>query len=361
MVLAGMGHIRAAQSIREAFSRISPEIQTDLIDPLEFVNSPFREFFNEFYLWMASHLPRVWGFFYDDKIFFSSNISPFRIWIKNKYAKSIERIFERSSYGLIISTHPFAASGVSVLKKRGILNIPLISVATDFDVHPIGITGQVDLFVVPSEYQKDFLLRKKLPGKIEIAGIPIHPKFSVPKNRDFLRKKFGIKNETTILILSGGFGIGPLEKMVECFLPTKYQLIVVAGKSLELKEKLLFLKKDFGERLHIFGFVDNMDEIMALADLVITKPGGLTTSEALASGLPIVIFRPIPGQESKNVEVLLNSNSAVLVKKLRDIAKVVEQIVSDKVKFRKMKEAVKRLARPNASEQIVRIALKFLN
>ncbi|MFH1860037.1 MAG: hypothetical protein ABH870_03355, partial [bacterium] len=211
-VLAGMGHVQAANAICEGLQRVSPESVVWLKDPLE--EEPKKQrFINMFYVFMARHMPYLWGYFYNSRLI-SGAYSPIRWYITKRYAALIAQNIKKFQPDVIVSTHPFLAAAVGVLKKRDGkgLNIPLISVATDFHVHLFGVNKHVDTFVVPCEEMAGYLKGQGISSeRIVVEGIPVSLRFSSQTDVNMAKESLGFdRDKPIVLILSGGFGIGPV-------------------------------------------------------------------------------------------------------------------------------------------------------
>ncbi|MDI6780746.1 MAG: glycosyltransferase [bacterium] len=366
-VLAGMGHVRAAEAICEGIRHVSPESTVWLKDPLE--EEPKKQrFINNIYVFMARHMPHLWGFFYNSRLI-SGAYSPIRWYITKKYAALIAQNIKEFQPEVIVSTHPFLAAAVGTLKKHAQhsstgkgekgLNIPLISVATDFHVHSFGINKQVDIFVVPCEEMAVHLKKKGVPAeKIAVKGIPVNLKFFVPIEADAVKEQkeqLGFdKDKPIILILFGGFGIGPVLDLLEAFRDVKksFQLAIIIGKDKKLKEKAKAITQNFNCRVRVFGFIDNMQEFMSIADILITKPGGMSVSEALVKRIPLCLMQAIKGQEEWNARVLVAAGAAVYPKHTTDIPETVCKLLTDKEKYSSMKKAAEMLEKMNCTENI---------
>lgn len=364
-VLAGMGHIRAAEAICEGVRRVSPESMVWLKDPLE-EEPKKQQFINDIYVFMARYMPHIWGYFYNSHLI-SGRYSLIRWYITKKYAALIAQNIEKFQPEVIVSTHPFLAAAVGALKKHAEpssqkgLNISLVSVATDFHVHLFGINKHVDAFVVPCEEMANYLKEQGVPSKrIAVEGIPVSPKFFVPTETDVVKEQLGFdKNKPIILILSGGFGIGPVISLLEAFRDIKenLQLAIIIGRDEKLRKEAIAITQDFNYQVKVFGFVDNMEEFMSAADVVITKPGGMSISEALAKRVPIVLMQAIKGQEEWNVRALVNAGAAVYPECTGDIPQAVCNILSDKATYSSMKEAAGRMEKMNCTENIARLVV----
>ncbi|MCM8779391.1 MAG: glycosyltransferase [Candidatus Omnitrophica bacterium] len=361
-VLAGMGHIRAFQAIEKALREISGNVEVKGTDPLDYYSPKVPELINQLYLWMIkSPLRGLWGALYESNII-SSVHSPFRWLITQIYARAIHESLKDSPQ-VIVSTHPFITLGAASLKREGILKTPLVYVATDFDVHPLGINEEVDIFVVPDISIGMKLKEMGVPEeKIKVLGIPIDSIFSKEISKMELRQKLGLgETQPTVLIIGGGFGIGPIEKLVSSFKNFKkpLQLLVVVGKNEELKQRIEKMEKDLGIEIEVFGYIENIDELMGASDLVITKPGGLTIAEALAKNLPFILIEPVGGQEEKNLEFAIEKGVAIYAKQIEEIPKIIGELFENPSQLELMRVQAKKLAHPNSAREIAMLLLEL--
>jgi processive 1,2-diacylglycerol beta-glucosyltransferase len=233
-----------------------------------------------------------------------------------------------------------------------------VCVVTDFEAHALWMGEAVDFYCVAAEETKARLVARGATEENVIAtGIPIAAKFSNPVDAGAVRKRYGLRDDlTTLLVLGGGFGMGPVAEILEELnkVSHPFQTLVVAGRNEELRRELAVL--DHKHPTHVLGFVTNMHELMAVADLIISKPGGLTSSESLAMGKPLFILNPIPGQEAANSDFLLERGAAAKVNRVEDLPYRVEQLLGSK-KLGEMAKAAKKLGRPHAAETICREVL----
>lgn len=358
-----MGHIKAAEAICVGIKKLDIQSNIYLLNPLSNTNPYFAWFINAIYLWMAEYIPILWGWIYDNKIL-SSPKSPLRCWGRKRYAKSIIKDIEEFKPDVIVSTHPFTTEGVSELKRRRIIDIPLISIATDYDVHPFGISEFVDIFIVPCHqlsYQLEAIGIKS--EKIRVCGIPIDPKFGESKGKGFQRKVLDLREDLPVaLILSGGFGLNSIENVVRSFAGINYhiQLIVVTGTNKRLKKRLERIIKKIPIPIKLYGFITNMEVLMEASDVIITKPGGISISEAVAKGLPLILIKPIKGQEIKNVDYLLGEGIALYLKNSSDVPKTIISLLSNPERLSVMHERSLRLSNPKVAMDIAKIILDII-
>jgi processive 1,2-diacylglycerol beta-glucosyltransferase len=357
---AGAGHIRAAQALEKAAIELKAAKEVTHIDTLEYTNKVFRNLYSKAYIEMVNNAPELLGWLYDhldtpwqkerrrlaiDKL----NTRPFVKFVK-KYEPDV-----------IICTHFLPAEIVSWMKAKEKLECPQGIVVTDFDAHALWLCHHYEQYFVALEETSVHLNKLGIwPDKISTTGIPIDPIFSQQKDKAEMRIKYGLHPEKpTILISAGGFGVGPVDLLMKSLMQSRHplQIIAICGKSKELKDRIDSLAATLSPNNPItikpVGYTKDMDEYMSASDILLGKPGGLTTSEALAKGLVFVIFNPIPGQEERNSDHLLEDGAAIRCNNLPTLAYKVDRLLDDKERFATMKNNVKKLARPDAAYQIV--------
>lgn len=355
--LAGIGHKKAAEAIHRAFSAATKsQAEVILTDALDHTNRLFRWLYPRLYLYLILHIPHLWGFFY---YLFNNRFGC----IFNKIGtKQLKRYILRLSPDVIIATHFLPAAAAARLKRIGLLNTKLITVITDMYPHYYWISPEADMYVVGMQDTKSNLMQRGIDEeRIKVSGIPIDMKFS--------RHKDSPSSMFRVLVTGGGCGIGPIENMVKEIITigakhnalTLIQIVVVCGNNYRLYEHILAFSKNSKLPIKVFGFVDNMDEIMDETDLVITKPGGITVAESLAKELPILAVYSIPGQENENAKLLTKYGVAIEIKNMRFFKEVIVKLINRGLKlssqYRLMKEKTHILAMPNAAEEVVRLVL----
>ena len=361
---AGEGHRKAAFSVYEELRRLaSPDTQVTLIDSLDCTNRFFKFTYRMGYIFLVKYIPTLWGFFYyllDTKLFFILN-QPFRRLINGLNSRRFVSFLKEENFDICISTHFLATEVISHLKKGGKININLITVVTDFKLHLFWLSKHVDNYVVAADSTKQELISRRIDeNKIKVCGIPIGKKFSIKKDKEEIIRRLRVgKHNFTILVMGGGLGIGPIKEIVMQLqhLEADCQILVVCGHNKTLFKKLSALKTKFIKPTFIYGFCNNMDEIMFLADIMVSKVGGMASSESLASQLPIIAIAPIPGQEMRNAGFLLDNGVGFKIKKPKEIVPIVSDLISNESRFLKIKEKIAKLAKPKAAEDIARFAL----
>lgn len=356
----GAGHLRAAEAVEKEYKRRFPNAEVKNIDVLNYTNPLFRRLYGKAYLDMVNTMPEVLGWMYD---------SLDKPWENERRRLALDRLntlpfinlLKKEKPDLAICTHFLPSEIISWLKAKGKVNFPQAIVVTDFDAHAMWLCHNYEQYFVALDETKVHLSKIGIPAeKIVVTGIPIDSVFAETKDKTAMREKFGLeKDKLTILVSAGGFGVGNIEHLLQALsdLETPSQIIAVCGRNEELKTKLERLAKEKlnNERVTFkpVGFTREMDEYMSASDLIVGKPGGLTTSEALAKGLIFCIVNPIPGQEERNSDHLLEKGCAIKCNNLPVLAYKIDELVKDKTRFEMMKENVLKFARPNAAKEIV--------
>lgn len=218
---------------------------------------------------------------------------------------------------VVVSTFPPAAAAMSMLKAQGLTKLPTVTVITDHTDHNFWIHPHTDRYIVASEPVRKALLRKRIPStKIEVTGIPIGLRYGENYDRDRLRERHGLdRSLPTVLVMGGGLGMidkAFVEGLKSLPFPAGVQFIVVCGRNRKLEQELAEMSGHAGNRVLVTGYIDYVHELMALSDLIVTKPGGLSTSEALALELPMLLYKPLPGQEKDNSDYLVGTGAAIV-------------------------------------------------
>lgn len=361
----GAGHLRAAEALEKEFRRQMPTSEIKNIDVLNFTNPLFRRLYGKAYLDMVNTMPEVLGWMYDtlDKPWENERR---RLALDRLNTQPFISLLKKEKPDLAVCTHFLPSEIISWLKSKGKVDFPQAIVVTDFDAHAMWLCHHYEQYFVALEETKVHLSKIGIPvEKITVSGIPIDPVFAKNKDKFKMREKFGLSQDKLVILVSaGGFGVGNIQHLLESLsdLQTPSEIVAICGKNEDLKNKLEKLAKTKlnNERVTFkpIGFTKEMDEYMSAADLIVGKPGGLTTSEALAKGLIFVVVNPIPGQEERNSDHLLEKGCAIKCNNLPILAYKIDKLVKDKNRFKMMQENVKKFAKPNASAEVVQ---KLLN
>lgn len=323
-----------------------------LIDALDYTSPFYKRLYQKTYSLLISKIPWLWGFVFQitDIGFLRGIITLLRRMFNSINAKVLTKYLQRENFDYIFSTHFFPNEVASFLKQKNQIKSKLISIITDFDVHSIWLEKAVNRYTVACEYTKQRLLGLGIPEEnISVFGIPTHRKFSSELDQDEIRKRLNIKKDIfTVLVATGSFGIGPIEEMIEAL--KDYQILVVCGHN---KNLFLRLHQKETEHLVVYGLVDNMHELMAVSDCMITKPGGLSISEALVSQLPLIFFHTIPGQETNNIRILKKYGVGITETNIHEMALQVNKLNSCQNEMIAAQKAMQTLARPHATDDLI--------
>jgi len=364
----GAGHVRAAQAVELALRQTVPQARIKNIDILSLTNTAFRRLYGKAYLDLVNKAPHVLGYFYDlmDRPSKSgrSGSDRLRLLVEKLNLKAFTRLLREEPCDLVINTHFLPAEIIAALRRDGKLSVPQVTVTTDFETHRLWVNQPCDRYFTATEEGAQYLQSWGVPADTTFAyGIPIHPVFVEPKDRGGCLSRHGLAGDRPIILqMAGGFGVGPIEKIYQAILELAQpvEVVVVAGRNEKLKAELEALPSPDRHRTHILGFTEQIDELMAVADLVVSKPGGLTTSETLARGAAMVIVNPTPGQESRNSDYLLENGAAIKVNNLATLTHKVAPLLENPDRLAQLKANARRLARPRAAFDVVERSLELI-
>ena len=362
----GGGHLNAAKSIKECIDNNYNNCETELIDCMKYVNKPIEIVTTAAYREMAKKMPWAWG-----KIYSDSQKGPLaHISSKSNQLLAIKllKLLREKQPDLIISTHPFGSQMCAYLKRKEKISAKIATIMTDFSPHDQWLVENenTDYFFVAHDKMKEYLMSKNIPeSKIFATGIPISSRFLKTYNREEILKEFDLKeNKKNILFFGGGeFGLGKA-RTVEIFnnLVKNFndiQVIAIAGKNEKMKSEFekIVEENNKQEFVKVLAFTNKVPELMSISDLVISKPGGLTTSESLASYLPMIIINPIPGQEEENAEFLESKGTGIWLRKNDSSREVLKSIIDDSTKLKEMKKNTEQLAKKHSTDDICNVLL----
>jgi processive 1,2-diacylglycerol beta-glucosyltransferase len=355
---AGLGHKVAAEAVCEYLNERFPDATIRIVDILQFVSPYFKISYSGSYLFLTRYLPLVWGMVFSlfDQVPLLRIIAGLRSCLNRLFSKRFIDLVLRFRPDIIISTHFFPTNVVSSLKRRRQFKNPLITVVTDFYVHGFWISEETDLYIVMWESTKRCLLEHGISiEKIHAIGIPVRRAFLRESDKGGIIRKYGLDEERrTILVLCGGFGVGPVVKVVKSLERLKeiVQVVVVCGRSKRLKKRVDKVIEALGIRAVVFGFVDNISELMDVADFCITKAGALTLCETLSKDLPVFIVEPIPGQERRNAVLLSEGGASVIVEKADQVGREVEKFILNPKLEKEIKARICVFSHPQAGTDL---------
>lgn len=351
--------MRAAQAIEAAAKSAARPLDATHLDLLTLVPKDFRKLYGEQYIKLVEKLPQLWSFLY------AKTDRPSRDSLLGKLKRAAEKLntrklnaeIERLAPDVILCTHFLPAELLSRQKAKGRVLPPLWVQVTDFDVHALWVHPFVDRYCVASE-EVAFRLadRGVAPEKISVTGIPVMPQFNAPLDRATCARELGVApSEFTVLMMAGGAGVGGLDDLAGRLLriPNAPQLIALAGRNAELLKRLQKLAARHPGRLFPLGFTTTVERVMTAADLVVTKPGGLSVSECLAKRRPMLLVSPIPGQEERNADYLLEAGAAIKAVDGATLEFKLVRLMAEPARLEAMSAAAARIGRPRAAADVV--------
>lgn len=364
MSAVGAGHLRAAKAIERALT--AENVECLVVDTFKEANPFVNKVIVGTYLRILKVSPLVYRFLYrraQDPRLGEISKAEFNRLLRLTSGGWLRRLIQDFKPDCIVCTHAFACGVLSTMRAKEGLHIPIVGIITDFALHPFWLYDNLDLYLVASEKLSDELADRGFPRhKIQVTGIPIDPSFAEMYDRQDLIYRLGLNPErAVILVMGGGLGLGALREVVLTLgrAPLPAQMVVVAGHNESLYQELTQLAVSFATPTRVLGFVDNIDQLMDAADLIITKPGGLTSAEALAKGLPLIVLDPLPGQEEDNMRFLVESEVALYVDSPEHLLEMVNDLLEQPQKIEEMSALARRLSRPRAAEDIAAAILKL--
>lgn len=363
----GGGHLSAARAINDYLTEHFENVETQMIDCIEYINRFVNKVTTKAYSDMAKKAPWAWGYVYKKSE--KGMIAKFSSDSNKLMARKLYRLIEEFEPDIVISTHPFSSQMCAYLKKKGKCHFKLATITTDYAPHDQWLLyhDQVDWFFVAHDGMNKALAERGIEGnKIFTTGIPLSNRFLQHYDKDSILKEFELQPaKRTVLFFGGGkMGLGKsrtleiLEILAENF--TDLQMVAISGQNEEMNAqfKKIVATHHREDSIKVLEFTNKVPELMTISDLVITKPGGLTTTESLASGLPIIIINPIPGQEEENAEFLEERKVGVWIKKGDNIEEKLVSILGNPEKMQEMKINARLLAKKNSTAEICKTILE---
>ncbi len=358
----GGGHISAANSIEECIKDNFNDIEPISIDFMDYLSKTIDKLTTTAYEELAKKAPSIWG-----TVYMKSEKGPLaRLSTDSNKILAIKLhiLIKQYNPDYIISTHPFSSQMCAYLKKKGKLTtVKLATIMTDFAPHDQWLVGSeyIDCFFVAHDAMKNLLIEKGISAdRIFATGIPLSKRFLLDYDKDTILKDFNLlQNKFTILFFAGGkLGLGKkntsriLEDIARYL--DNVQVIAISGKNKKMFNSFndIVSKYNRQDNIKILEFTDKVPELMHISDIIISKPGGLTTSESLACGLPMIIINPIPGQEEQNAEFLENSNLAYWIKPDDNPLGVIFKLYNNRELLDNLRENVKKFAKKNSTKDI---------
>lgn len=359
----GSGHNKAANAVAEAIKRKYPVNKINVIDFMSTETAYFNSLVKDIYLKMLDHTPSVYEFFYK----FTSDStkgSTIQSVFAHAMKKDMRELIKKYEADMVICTHPFPCAAASYLKQTGEINIPLITVMTDFCVHQFWLYKNIDIYFTANDLlKKEMVNQGLLEERIFVTGIPVGYNFRVDYNRDDLLTKFKLeKDKPVALIMGGGLGLGGVKNAL-CQLERlkkDIQILVITGANVALWSEMNEYAQHSKHKIFVWGYSHNIQEFMSVATFLISKPGALTISEALTRELPMILHDPIPGPEVDNAKFVFDNGAAIWVRHQDTLDAVVREVLSDATILPKLRNNAKVLKKPYASDNIADVIANML-
>jgi processive 1,2-diacylglycerol beta-glucosyltransferase len=360
----GEGHRVAADAVRQRLA--ARGMRGEVVDSYRYAASLFSKVVSDGYIGMVRTIPQVYGFIYD-RAERATAAGGFRVWASEFTARNIRGLMERMLPSAVVCTHAFPCGVMAAYKRLFDPSIPVMGIVTDFVVHPFWIYRNIDAYAVATPEVKAALVGRGIdPERIGVDGIPVDPRFGeIPADRGALRDALGLpRDAAVVLVMGGGLGLGPVARTVRSLaraalpvrngagVPPPVIPVVIVGKNRRLERRVLEQARRDGADVRGLGFVENVFDWMHAADVLVTKPGGLTTSEALAARIPLVLMRPLPGQEERNARYLVSRGAALRARNADELVRAVDAVLAGGRVAERLRESAAALAHPDAAERI---------
>lgn len=352
---AGSGHIAAARALEKVFNA-SPDVEQVVNkDSLEFTNQTFRDLYSDFFLRMVKNAPTFLGWWYDesDEPWRTDDV---RLLLDRVNTQPLVQFIKDYNPDITVCTHYMPAGIVSYLMHRHAVKTSLSIVTTDYDFHSMWLNRMFNRYFVALDETRAHLVALGLPEeRITVSGIPVDPSFGDPVDRPAVLRKYDLHADMPVIMLSAGaVGGGPIKQIVERLMNVQVpaQFVIVCGKNQELRRDLEALVVNEAARFRVLGFTSDMANLMKISSLLIAKPGGLTCSEAMSVGVPMAIIEPIPGQEERNSDHLLEKGAAIKFNDTTVVTYKLERLLTDPERLQRMHACARALGRPDAAAVI---------
>ncbi|MDD5561322.1 MAG: glycosyltransferase [Candidatus Omnitrophica bacterium] len=356
------GHRSATMAIEKALKTLSPKCEILNINAFNYTNPISEKVINRIYMEVIKHTPKLWDYLYDNPSVVKG-LEKIKKSVHKSNSPKLKKLFDGFNPDLVVCTQAFPCGMVADYKKACGSNLPLVAVLTDYIPHSYWVYDTVDYYITPSEDVSDRLEKKGVAAsKIRSFGIPFDHKFNQKLNADEILHKLNLNpRKPAILIMGGGQGLGPIKTIVKSLEKVKHDIqeLIISGTNKCLYRSLKRKIRHYKKEIHLFGFVQNIHELMHISKMIISKPGGVTTAEVLSARLPMVIVKPIPGQEVNNTNFLTHKGAAIKVDDPKEVYRVIDELLGDKVKIGHLKQAAAEIAKPNASMDIAKLLLSI--
>ncbi|MFC1631159.1 glycosyltransferase [Candidatus Omnitrophota bacterium] len=358
------GHRSASMAIEAALAQLDQSLNIRSIDSFNYTSPLAEKVVNAFYMFVVKTIPGLWDYLYDNQDVLERS-RQFRSLVHRLKDRKIKKLLDQFRPDVIVCTQAFPCGMIADYKRKFKLPLPLVGILTDYAPHGYWVNELVDIYVVPAEKVKERLILKGIPEqRIKVFGIPIDTKFAACGfDQDIYRKLRLNPKLPTILVMGGGQGLGPIKEIVRALdsLRLAVQIIVVCGTNKRLYRWLNSKSATFGKTVRVIGYTNQIKGLMGISSFIVTKPGGLTSAEALSQSLPIVIVNPLPGQESQNTNFLLDSGAALKADSFVELHLLAERLLSRPEQLIKLRQKAQVLSYPDSATKASELVLQMLN
>lgn len=349
----GVGHTAAAQAVRTALRALVPQCETETVDSYKYAASIFAKVVADGYIGMVKTVPQLYRYIYE-RAERAQRVPTLRSWVNTFTAANLRSLIAARNPDVVVCTHAFPCGVMAEYKRTIDPGLPVMGIVTDFVVHPFWIYRNIDAYAVATPEMADALVARGVErSRVVVSGIPVDPRFGTSRLPvDELRRELDVpRNGRLMLMMAGGIGIGPLEAMMRALsgVQSPVSAAVIVGRNARLEARVREAAQHIDYPLRVYGFVDNVYDFMHASDLLVSKPGGLSTSEALAAQLPMVLFKPLPGQEERNTQYLVSRKAAILAQNESELGRVLTLLTQSPQRLAVLREHARPLRKPDAA------------
>lgn len=360
-VSAGSGHIRAGEAVSEAVRQRFPASQIRVVDALKYINPLVDKLFMSTYIHSLKSTPGVYRKIYT-MTETGEGLNELSRTINNMLSARVKELIDEVRPHVLLCTHPFSIQMASALKMKGLLDAPVVGLLTDYASHPQWLHPGIDAYVVAHRYMVGELVQRGVTEEcIHPYGIPVRDNILKRKPKPQVRGELGLAQKTTALLMGGSLGMGEMTETFEALAACSHdmQIIAVAGSNTRLKKKLEKAAQQCSKEVHIFSYTNHIGDLMDASDFLVTKPGGMTVSEALVKELPLFLISPIPGHEERNAQFLVNNGIAARLSPEVSLDESLFQVLDNPLRLHHMREMSRYFARPAAAMEIADLLVRL--
>jgi processive 1,2-diacylglycerol beta-glucosyltransferase len=349
----------------EGLRAVDPSVQTEIVDSYEYAALVVSRVVSDGYIQMVKTIPQMYRYIYN-RAERATEVGPFRTWAHQFTAENLHRLIRRWQPDAVVCTHAFPCGAMAEYKRMYADAPPVVGVVTDYAVHGFWLHADIDAYAVASDEVRSTMIARGIdPNRVAASGIPVKPEFAPsPDRRSGLRERLNLPRDGfVVLMMGGGLGIGPLERMMRSLqsLDLPLTLVVIAGRNARSERQVMATAQKVRFPVRVLTFVDNVYDYMHAADAFVSKPGGLSVAEALVAQVPLVLYKPLPGQEERNARVITEAGAGLRVRRLNDLAETLERVLTDSRLRDEIALAARKLARPNAAGEAASMIARLVS